>query len=139
MCLHASSLYVPSCLLPLCACAGAKDGKGRGRQVIGTARTCDLIMIVLDAAKPLTHKRLIEKELEGFGIRLNKRPPNVVFSRRDKGGVAFRSSHHQTLDDETVKAICNEYRIHNAEVQVRPAIVRAVSIYTEIQARLVTE
>lgn len=27
---------------------GAKDGKGRGRQVIGVARTCTLILIVLD-------------------------------------------------------------------------------------------
>lgn len=48
---------------------GAKDGKGRGRQVIGTARTCNLILIVLDAMKPATHKKLIEHELEGFGIR----------------------------------------------------------------------
>jgi ribosome-interacting GTPase 1 len=43
---------------------GAKDGKGRGRQVISTARTCNLILIVLDCLKPLTHKRLIEHELE---------------------------------------------------------------------------
>merc|ERR1711907_437363 len=39
---------------------GAKDGKGRGRQVIGTARTCDLILIVLDVTKPFTHKKIIE-------------------------------------------------------------------------------
>ena len=30
---------------------GAKDGKGRGRQVIGTARTCNVICIVLDATR----------------------------------------------------------------------------------------
>lgn len=51
---------------------GAKDGKGRGRQVIGVARTCTCILIVLDVSKPLTHKKKIEYELEGFGIRLNK-------------------------------------------------------------------
>ena len=34
---------------------GAKDGKGRGRQVIGVARTCTCILIVLDVSKPLTH------------------------------------------------------------------------------------
>ncbi|MES1912363.1 MAG: GTP-binding protein, partial [Cercozoa sp. M6MM] len=44
---------------------GAKDGKGRGRQVIGAARTCDLILIVLDASKPMQHKKIIEDELEG--------------------------------------------------------------------------
>ena len=65
---------------------GAKDGKGRGRQVISTARTCNLILIVLDAVKPLTHKRIIEKELEGFGIRLNQKRPNIVFQRKEKGG-----------------------------------------------------
>ncbi|VDK74718.1 unnamed protein product [Anisakis simplex] len=37
--------------------------------------------------KPLQHKRLIEKELEGFGIRLNKQPPNIVFKKKDKGGL----------------------------------------------------
>lgn len=45
---------------------GAKDGKGRGRQVIGVARTCNLILIVLDAAKPMTHKRIIEVSWNNF-------------------------------------------------------------------------
>ena len=48
-------------------------------QVISTARTCDLIFIVLDCLKPLTHKRIIERELEGFGIRLNKKEPKITF------------------------------------------------------------
>ena len=39
---------------------GAADGKGRGRQVISTARTCNMILVVLDSAKPVTHKKLIE-------------------------------------------------------------------------------
>ena len=56
---------------------GAKDGKGRGKQVIAVARTCNLIIIVLDAMKPVTHKRIIERELEGFGLRLNKQPPHI--------------------------------------------------------------
>jgi small GTP-binding protein len=68
---------------------GAKDGKGRGRQVISTARTCDVIVIVLDALKPLTHKRLIEHELEGFGIRLNKSPPKITYRAKEKGGINF--------------------------------------------------
>ncbi|KAH9669634.1 OBG-type G domain-containing protein [Citrus sinensis] len=99
---------------------GAKDGKGRGRQVISTARTCNCILIVLDAIKPITHKRLIEKELEGFGIRLNKQPPNLTFRKKDKGGINFTSTVTNTnLDLETVKAICSEYRIHNADITLR--------------------
>lgn len=68
---------------------GAKDGKGRGRQVIAVGKTCGLILIVLDATKPLVHKRIIERELEGFGIRLNKTAPNIIFRKKDSGGITI--------------------------------------------------
>ena len=71
---------------------GAKDGKGRGRQVISTARTCHCIIIVLDAMKPLDHKRIIERELEGVGIRLNKKPPAITVTKKEKGGLNFSTS-----------------------------------------------
>lgn len=96
---------------------GAKDGKGRGRQVIAVARTCDLVCIVLDASRPVTHKLLIEKELEGFGIRINCDPPNITFKRKEKGGVNYSYTVPQShLDLELVRSILSEYRIHNADV-----------------------
>jgi len=100
---------------------GAKDGKGRGRQVIAVARTCNLILIVLDAQKPMTHKKIIEKELEGFGIRLNQEPPNIVFKRKDKGGINIT---HQGppmthLDKKSIEGILKEYRINSADVTFR--------------------
>lgn len=96
---------------------GAKDGKGRGKQVIAVARTCSLIFIVLDVLKPLGHKKLIEKELEGFGIRLNKEPPQITFRRKEKGGVNLQCVVQQSeLDAELVKTILAEYRIHNADI-----------------------
>jgi small GTP-binding protein len=100
---------------------GAKDGKGRGRQVIGVARTCNLILIVLDAGKPMTHKRIIEKELEGFGIRLNKSPPNITVKKKDKGGVAIinLAGELKHLDERLITSICREYRISNCEVTIR--------------------
>ncbi|VDN15368.1 unnamed protein product [Dibothriocephalus latus] len=74
---------------------GAKDGKGRGKQ----------------------HKRLLEHELEGFGIRLNKQPPNISFRRKDKGGINFQSLVPLTeLDKDTVQTILTEYKIHNADI-----------------------
>jgi len=75
---------------------GAKDGKGRGRQVISAARTCDMILIVLDCMKPVTHKRLIEHELAGFGIRLNGQPPEIIFRKKDKGGINYQELVPQT-------------------------------------------
>lgn len=71
---------------------GAKDGKGRGRQVIAVARTCSLIFIVLDVLKPLQHKKLLEHELEGFGLRLNKQPPNIAYRKKDKGGINLNTT-----------------------------------------------
>ena len=99
---------------------GAKDGKGRGRQVIAVARTCSLIYIVLDVLKPLQHKRTIEKELEGFGIRLNKTPPNITYKKKEKGGVNLTMAVPQSnLTLESVRTILSEYRVPNADVTLR--------------------
>merc|ERR1712086_747167 len=96
---------------------GAKDGKGRGKQVIAVARTCHLIFICLDVLKPLGHKHILERELEGFGIRLNKKPPNIYFKQKEKGGLAFSVQCPQTeLDKELVASVLKEYKIHNADV-----------------------
>eukprot|EP00299_Pterocystis_sp_00344_P011086 c5116_g1_i1.p1 GENE.c5116_g1_i1~~c5116_g1_i1.p1 ORF type:complete len:384 (+),score=91.96 c5116_g1_i1:116-1153(+) len=98
---------------------GAKDGKGRGRQVISTARTCNLLLVVMDSTKTLVCKRLIEKELEGFGIRLNQRPPNLTVRKKERGGIALTSTVELThLDKETVESVLHEYRISNAEVNM---------------------
>lgn len=100
---------------------GAKDGKGRGRQVIGVARTCNLILIVLDASKPIEHKRKIEHELHGFGIRLNQKPPDILIKKKDKGGINFSTLVNPLthLNKEIVEAICKEYRMVSADVQIR--------------------
>jgi small GTP-binding protein len=101
---------------------GAKDGKGRGRQVIGVARTCTCILIVLDVMKPLTHRRKIEYELEGFGMRLNKKPPQITIKRKDKGGINVIKSMGldlTDLSDDVVYAICKEYKLSNADVCFR--------------------
>ena len=99
---------------------GAKDGRGRGRQVIAVARTCSLIYIVLDVLKPLTHKRIIERELEGFGIRLNCTPPDISVKRKEKGGISIASTVNlSNIDHESIKAILGEYKLHNADVTIR--------------------
>ena len=82
----------------------------------------------------LTHKRIIEREVEGFGIRLNKQLPNITFRRKvglayacqrlpsvqEKGGINFTHTIQPTkLDLETVKAILGEYKIHNADIVLK--------------------
>ncbi|KIM90676.1 hypothetical protein PILCRDRAFT_953 [Piloderma croceum F 1598] len=99
---------------------GANDGKGRGRQVIAVARTCNLIFIVLDVLKPLGDKAIIEGELEGFGIRLNKKPPAILVRKKDKGGVAITNTVPLTnIDHDEIKAVLSEYKISNADIAIR--------------------
>jgi len=67
---------------------GASQGRGRGRQVVSTAKTADLILMMLDATKSEEQRRLLEIELDAVGIRLNKRKPDIVFKRKTTGGVS---------------------------------------------------
>lgn len=55
---------------------GASAGRGRGRQVVSTAKTSDLIIMMLDATKHTEQRRLLELELDAVGIRLNKSKPD---------------------------------------------------------------
>lgn len=103
---------------------GAADGKGRGRQVISTARTCNLILIVLDSGKPVTHKKIIEQELFSFGIRINQEPPDVKFIKKDKGGIGYQETVLQTkgMNAEVARLVCKEYKVSCAEVILREDI-----------------
>lgn len=99
---------------------GASQGKGRGKQVIAVARTSDLVIIMLDAGKGNVQKRLLEKELESCGIRLNARRPNIYFKIKKGGGVTFNSTCTLThLSEKLVQLILHEYKIFNAEVLFR--------------------
>lgn len=64
---------------------GAAQGKGRGRQVIAVAKSSDLVLMVLDAAKETekNHRAILEAELESVGLRLNKNPPNIYFRKSE--------------------------------------------------------
>ncbi|RAL59508.1 hypothetical protein DID88_006621 [Monilinia fructigena] len=83
---------------------GAKDGKGRGRQVIAVAKTCHLIFIVLDVNKPLTDKKIIERRI----------------GRKDKGGINITNTVPMThIDHDEIKAVMNEYKISSADIAIR--------------------
>ncbi|KXZ55228.1 hypothetical protein GPECTOR_3g37 [Gonium pectorale] len=96
---------------------GAAEGKGRGRQVIAVCKSADLLLMVLDATKPLYHKQILTRELEAVGIRLNRAPPNIYFKKRKTGGVSVNSTLPLThLDDKLIQRVLQEYKIHNCEV-----------------------
>ncbi|KAG9396056.1 Developmentally-regulated GTP-binding protein [Carpediemonas membranifera] len=100
---------------------GAAVGKGRGRQVISTARTADLVLMVMDAAKGDTQRRLLTHELETMGIRLNTRPPDITIDIKKTGGIKFTSTVPLThVTEHMVKNILShEHKCHHAHVLFR--------------------
>lgn len=70
------------------------------------------------------HKRIIERELEGFGIRLNKTAPNIIFRKKDSGGIVItKQVACPNLNESTIKSICREFRIANADIIFRQACI----------------
>lgn len=70
----------------------------------------------------MTHRRKIEYELEGFGIRLNKKPPQIAIKRKDKGGINIIKTmglELTNISDQTIKSVCAEYRLSNADIHFR--------------------
>ncbi|CAD7949839.1 unnamed protein product [Amoebophrya sp. A25] len=99
---------------------GAAQGKGRGRQVISTAKSADLILVVLDATRDDSQKKRLENEMESVGIRLNKEPPNIKITKKPSGGVRINAScKRQHLDDKLIEGLLREYRIFNADIIIR--------------------
>ncbi|KAJ3714030.1 developmentally regulated GTP-binding protein [Lentinula guzmanii] len=102
---------------------GASQGRGRGRQVVSTAKTADVILIMLDATKSDEQRRLLEHELDAVGIRLNKSKPDVVFKKRTTGGITFNTTVKLTKTDEkTIRTILAGYKLHNCDVMIREDI-----------------
>ncbi len=103
--------------------SGASKGKGRGKQVLGVARSADLILIVLDVFDALNQYEMILHELYHFGIRLDQEKPDVILKKTNRGGIAVSSLYNLTkIDEKTIKAILTEYRIINADVTIRSDI-----------------
>ncbi|KAF9786039.1 developmentally regulated GTP-binding protein [Thelephora terrestris] len=102
---------------------GASQGRGRGRQVVSTAKTADLILIMLDATKSDEQRHLLEIELDAVGIRLNKKKPDVVFKRKTTGGITLTTTVKLTRTDErTIRTILASYKLHNCDVMIREDI-----------------
>ena len=84
--------------------------------------------------KPLGHKQIIEHELEGFGIRLNKKPPNIYFKQKEKGGLALSVQCPQSeLDKELVAVSFSILHQQQKKLELIFRKIRPESIYRKIR------
>src|SRR5467141_2808522 len=99
--------------------SGASSGRGRGRRVLSVARNADLVLLVLDVFQP-GQVQVLKYELHAMGIRIDQKPPDVIVTRGNKGGLALTTSVKLTkLSPATVKGIVEAYGISNGGILVR--------------------
>jgi len=100
---------------------GASKGKGKGREVIAAARSADVILFVADVFYP--DISILGNELWDAAIRINQRPPDVVITSSDYGGISIRPTIKLTKMDETLASeMVSAYGHVNATVVIREDI-----------------
>ncbi len=97
---------------------GARQGKGRGREVLSVARGADLLLIMTDVER-LGILATLNKELEEAGIRINKTPPEIRIEKKIQGGLNIQSNLSQTISKQTIKEVAMEYGLKNADIVLK--------------------
>lgn len=99
---------------------GASTGYGKGKQVLGVVRSCDLIVFVIDAAKADNEIKTLTEELHTFGIRVNEEPPKIDITPLVRGGVTIDTSCPQThLDIDFMLSLANANKFRSGHIHLR--------------------
>ena len=97
---------------------GAAKGRGRGREVLSVVRSTDLILFLIDPDH--SDFKALFNELEGAGVRINTRPPKIVLTYADRGGLTVSSTVRLThLAGGLAPQIAREFGIHNGSIVFR--------------------
>ncbi|ELA47656.1 small GTP-binding protein domain [Vavraia culicis subsp. floridensis] len=96
---------------------GAASNKGRGKQVISVARTCNLIVMILTKEE---EKELLVNELNEMGIRINRTKPRISINQTTAGGININSL--EKNNEEMIKFILKEFKINNCLVTIQDRI-----------------
>ena len=97
---------------------GAARGRGRGREVLSVVRSADLVLFLVDPEH--TNLRALVQELEASGVRLNTRPPRIVVTATERGGLTIASTTRLThLGGGLATEIAREFGLHNGSIVFR--------------------
>jgi ribosome-interacting GTPase 1 len=97
---------------------GAAKGRGRGREVLSVVRSVDLILFMIDPEH--TDFKALYNELEGSGVRINSRPPKIVITQGERGGLTINSTVKLThLGGGLAVQIAREFGVHNGSIVFR--------------------
>ena len=99
---------------------GASLGKGNGREILSVARDSDLLLIMIDVFN--SDLSIIIDELYNFGIRINKRYPNISMKKMDRGGIKISSTVPLSVPEDYLRSIMWEFGYRNATVMIKEEI-----------------
>lgn len=100
---------------------GARQGKGRGREVLSVARAADLLVVMTDTERVDRIEKMLG-ELESAGIRINQEKPDILISKKPDGGLEIHSNIKQDIDKEDIKEIAREYGIKNGDITIKEKV-----------------
>ena len=100
---------------------GAKEGKGKGKEVLSVARGADLLVVMTDIQRVNLFAKMVA-ELEGAGIRINQTKPDAFIEKKTEGGLEIFSNLKQNIDKETIKEIAREYGIKNGNITLKEKV-----------------
>ncbi|MDP3994570.1 MAG: GTPase [bacterium] len=97
---------------------GAKEGKGKGKEVLSVARNADILIFITDIQREEIFSKMLD-ELHGAGIRINQKRPDISIEKKLSGGLIFHSNIRQDLSKETFMEIAVEFGYKNAEITLK--------------------
>ena len=99
---------------------GASLGRGNGREILSIARDSDLLLIMFDVYN--YDLETILNELYNFGIRINRKYPNISMKKTEKGGINIASTVPLSVPEDYLKSIAWEFGYRNANIMIKEDI-----------------
>ncbi|ELP85231.1 developmentally-regulated GTP-binding protein, putative [Entamoeba invadens IP1] len=88
----------------------------KNRAVYEIAKTCDLLMVILDATNEDEQTQIFE-QLEANGFRLNKKKPDVRVVMKDRGGIYVSEGKNTKLDKtHLIQTLKSEFLVESCDV-----------------------
>ncbi len=118
---------------------GASAGKGRGKEILNVIRACDMVLFIVDPFQE-AHFKVLHRELELSGMRLNQQKPPVFIQRTNRGGIIVRSTVEQTLlNASEIADIVRDFGYVSAVVTLRVVATADMIVDTLAGNRIYSE
>lgn len=95
---------------------GSSKGKAQGFQLLGIVRNADAVLCVVNSENALKEFKVLEKELNNSGIRLNEEKPKIAIKRSSFKATNISGKKFLKIPEKELKNFLKNYGIQHAEV-----------------------